>query len=318
LSTGHWDSERRTDAVERAGAAAAATLPLAGGVIATIAAKALAASDSPWAPAVLAAAIAGGVAVFTWAVGSIISTVQRDRQRRREAFSRAFAAIVAYAEFPYEVRRRDPGDEAGERLRISEALRTLQQEISYFEAWLRSESSAVGEAYADLVADTRRLAGKAIHDAWLAPAVAADADMNMPDLGLAPLQQSRTRYLAAVAKDPFFAEIQEVYEEIGEGLPPDAAWPKPGQLQDDRAEIEATGLFEDVRVRQFDWELTYKAERYIDLLETFSGHIAMAPWQRDRLFGEVRRRLAQRPDGVVRRHWGAVLHVARRVDEPER
>ncbi len=116
--------------------------------------------------------------------------------------------------------------------------------------------------------------------------------------------------------DRFFAEIQEVYEEIGEGLPPDAVWPRPGQLQDQRAEIEGTGLFEDVRVRQFDWEITYDAESYIDLLETFSDHIAMEPWQRERLFGEIRSRLVRRPYGLVRRHWGAALHVARRVGNP--
>jgi len=39
----------------------------------------------------------------------------------------------------------------------------------------------------------------------------------------------------------------------------------------------------------------------------------MAGWQRDRLYGEIRRRLAARPGGQLRRHWGAVLHVARRV-----
>jgi hypothetical protein len=40
----------------------------------------------------------------------------------------------------------------------------------------------------------------------------------------------------------------------------------------------------------------------------------MAPWQRERLYGAIRRRLAARPDGSVRRHWGAVLHVARRTE----
>jgi hypothetical protein len=38
----------------------------------------------------------------------------------------------------------------------------------------------------------------------------------------------------------------------------------------------------------------------------------MQQWQQDRLYGEIRRRLARRPGQVVRRHWGAVLHVARR------
>jgi hypothetical protein len=52
------------------------------------------------------------------------------------------------------------------------------------------------------------------------------------------------------------------------------------------------------------------ASGYIDLLNTFSGHIAMEAWQRDGLYGEIRRRLAARPDGLLRRHWGAVLHIA--------
>ncbi len=53
---------------------------------------------------------------------------------------------------------------------------------------------------------------------------------------------------------------------------------------------------------------------YIELLSTFSGHLIMADWQRERLFGEIRRRLALREDGSVRRHWGAVLSVARRIE----
>ena len=112
--------------------------------------------------------------------------------------------------------------------------------------------------------------------------------------------------------DPFFHELQDVYDEIGEGLPPGTRWLRPGELDEQRDEIEATGLFDVVHVRHFDWERVYDAEAYIDLLETFSGHIAMEPWQRDRLYGEIRRRLALRPDGTLRRHWGAVLHVARR------
>ena len=114
--------------------------------------------------------------------------------------------------------------------------------------------------------------------------------------------------------DPFFAEIQEIYDEIGEGLPDDAVYLRPGDLYDERADIEATAIFEDVQVRHFDWEISYDADGYIGLLNTFSGHIAMEPWQRGRLYGEIRRRLAGRPDGRLRRHWGAVLLVARRHD----
>jgi SAM-dependent methyltransferase len=114
--------------------------------------------------------------------------------------------------------------------------------------------------------------------------------------------------------DPFFVEIQEVYDEIGEGLPPGTPLPRPGELDDQRAEIEASGLFEVLDITQFDWETVYDADGYIDLLNTFSGHIAMEDWQRERLYGEIRRRLAQRPDGRLRRHWGGVLHIAQRHD----
>ena len=116
--------------------------------------------------------------------------------------------------------------------------------------------------------------------------------------------------------DPFLHEIQDVYDEINEGLPPSFTWPRPGEQEEHTAEIEASGLFEVTHVRHFDWEQVYDAEGYIELLETFSGHMAMEDWQRDRLYSEIRLRLGRRPHGTLRRHWGAVLHVARRLDSP--
>jgi SAM-dependent methyltransferase len=113
--------------------------------------------------------------------------------------------------------------------------------------------------------------------------------------------------------DPFFDEIQEVYEEIGEGHPKDTSTPGPAPADDEglRAEMDSP-LFELVDVKPFLWETTYECEEYIDLLRTFSGHILMEDWQRDRLFSEIRHRLSQRPDRSVRRPWGATLHIARR------
>ncbi len=112
--------------------------------------------------------------------------------------------------------------------------------------------------------------------------------------------------------DPFFDEIQQVYDAIGEGLPNGAPRPEPGQLPHEGLEIEGSGLFNVVATEQFAWTRDYDAESYIRLLHTFSGHIAMRPEKRERLFGEIRTRLAKRPDGKVRRGWGAVLTVARR------
>lgn len=108
--------------------------------------------------------------------------------------------------------------------------------------------------------------------------------------------------------DPFFTEIQAVYDEIGESHPD--GWPPP-EPEDDRAEIEASGLFGDVQVRRYLWELQYTADEYVALLDTFSGHIEMTDGQRTRLYGAIRELLAGRR---VRRHWESILHVASRLD----
>jgi SAM-dependent methyltransferase len=123
----------------------------------------------------------------------------------------------------------------------------------------------------------------------------------------------RQAHVFPAGGDPFFTEIQAVYEEIGAAHPPGTPQPRPGELPDELSDaIEASGRFTDIVVEQFDWEVRYDAAGYLRLLDTFSDHIAMAPGQRDRLYGEIRRRLARRPDGMLRRHWGAILHVARR------
>jgi hypothetical protein len=60
-------------------------------------------------------------------------------------FSKAFAAAVAYEEFPYVVRRRASAPE-DERIRISTELRKVREDISYYSAWLFTESRAISEA----------------------------------------------------------------------------------------------------------------------------------------------------------------------------
>jgi SAM-dependent methyltransferase len=108
--------------------------------------------------------------------------------------------------------------------------------------------------------------------------------------------------------DPFFTEIQKVYNEIDEAID---SWPPPppDQLPDPSPDYEQAGYVVDA-VRRYVWSLTYDADSYIALLNTFSNHILMPAPKRDRLFSEVRRLLAERPDGLLTRHWVATLVVA--------
>jgi len=112
--------------------------------------------------------------------------------------------------------------------------------------------------------------------------------------------------------DAFFTEIQKCYEAIGE---PHLDWPppKPDRAPDRRGEIERSGLFEIVGVKRYVWPVDYSADTYIDVLNTYSGHIAWEQWRRDKLYAEVRRLIAQRPEQRIRKHYLSVLHVCRRI-----
>ena len=114
-----------------------------------------------------------------------------------------------------------------------------------------------------------------------------------------------------VGFDPFFSDVQEVYDAIGESYPGEWPPPPPDEIPDDRGEIEASGLFGHIEVRRYVWETSYTADEYIALLNTFSGHIAMEPAKREHLYREIRRRIGRRAEPRVRRHWYAILHLAR-------
>jgi SAM-dependent methyltransferase len=108
--------------------------------------------------------------------------------------------------------------------------------------------------------------------------------------------------------DPFFAEIQDAYAAIGEGGPGPGP---PEDIPDRSAELEACGLFEVWAVRRYVMAHEYSADAYVALLDTFSGHRSMAPEAREWLYGEMRRRIAARPGGTVRKHELRILHIAR-------
>jgi hypothetical protein len=103
-----------------------------------------------------------------------------ERDRVRTALAEAFAAYTEYREYPYAIRRRNAESPGEERVRISEQVRETQQRISYYLAWTGSESKDVGEAYGDLIAAARRVAGGAMRDAWQAPPITEDREMNIP------------------------------------------------------------------------------------------------------------------------------------------
>ncbi len=146
------------------------------------------------------AIVAGSISLFGLWLTSTWRSATEQRSRRREHFAEAFAAVEAYKEFPFAVRRRQATSPEAERIRLSEALRAIQADLAYRTGWLETESIAVADAYRILCRETRRTAGAAIRDAWLVEPCTTDAGMNLPELAaqLAPLAASEAAYLREV------------------------------------------------------------------------------------------------------------------------
>ncbi|HEY3181443.1 MAG TPA: class I SAM-dependent methyltransferase, partial [Gaiellaceae bacterium] len=116
-----------------------------------------------------------------------------------------------------------------------------------------------------------------------------------------------THHVHPEGGDPFFADVQDAYERAGEGRAPPL---RPDDAGDLRDEFVASGRFEAPAVRRYLYEVEYTADAYIDVLNTYSGHIAMPPSTREQLYEDIRRLIGER---TIRKSYLAVLHVARRL-----
>lgn len=116
-----------------------------------------------------------------------------------------------------------------------------------------------------------------------------------------------THHVVPPDADPFFHAIQEAYAAIGDGVDdlPDVD----DIRHDDAIGLQRSGLF-DVEDRGYVRVIEYDADAYIDVLQTYSGHIAMSDDHRSLLFDAVRRLAG---DGTIRKHHLFCLHLARKV-----
>jgi SAM-dependent methyltransferase len=149
---------------------------------------------------------------------------------------------------------------------------------------------------------------------WLDPAVRYRrcADALRPGGALAVV---RPNHVLPADGDEFFREVQGDYETVAPDDPKvrNGAPPPPEAACDYRAEMEASRLFGDVVVRRRQWDVTYEADAYVDVLDTYSWSRALAEPDRRRLYELIRRRVAGRPGGTVRKTYIATLTVGLRL-----
>jgi hypothetical protein len=89
--------------------------------------------------------------------------------------------------------------------------------------------------------------------------------------------------------------------------------PHPDRVGDLSSEIEASRFFRNVASRRYLWNVSYTADTYVDVLNTFSGHRAMPPAKREELYDRIRRRIKGQPGGVVTKTLLTTLNVGSRL-----
>ncbi len=212
-------------------------------------------------------------------------------------------ATLALAERGYQV----TGVELGEQLaalahRKLSRFPTVEVINANFESWQPPHA----EGFDAVVAFT------AFH--WIAPELRyAKAASLLRDNGTLAIVS--TQHVLPPDGDSFFLEVQEDYEAV---VPEDpstkaGAPTHPDLTQDLSEEIAASGFFRNVSARRYLWDVTYTADEYIGVLNTYSGHRALDDDTRERLLARIHHRVEARPGGKVRKTYLAMLNVADRL-----
>ena len=124
------------------------------------------------------------------------------------------------------------------------------------------------------------LSATAFH--WLDPGVRMikAADLLRPGGALAIVS---THHIAG-GTNAFFADAQRCYERFDPRTPPGLRLTTDDETPEEAAEFDRSARFGPVEVRRYEWQQTYTAHEYLNLLMTYSGPRAMASPARSDLF----------------------------------
>jgi len=146
---------------------------------------------------------------------------------------------------------------------------------------------------------------------WIDPAVRYAKPVSLLRAG-GVLAVTEVSHVRVEGDDPFWVEVQADYDAVVPG-PGNRPPPLLAEVGDLRSEIAATGLFADVEVRRYVWQVTYGAVEYLDLLRTYSPNMARDPEASLELLRRIRARIEARDDARVTKSYLATMNIARRL-----
>lgn len=146
---------------------------------------------------------------------------------------------------------------------------------------------------------------------WLDPVVRIDktAAALRPGGALAVIT---TEHVAG-GTAPFFVDVQGCYERWDPATPPGLRLTPADQFPARLAELEGARAFEPAAVRQYQWEQLYSTRTYLDVLLTYSGHLALPADARSSLLQCIAHLIESGYGGSIRKRYLNQLFVARRA-----
>ncbi|MGW6445375.1 class I SAM-dependent methyltransferase [Lentzea sp. NPDC055074] len=103
----------------------------------------------------------------------------------------------------------------------------------------------------------------------------------------------------------FFADVQECYERWDPTTTPGFRQSPASAIP---CEFDESPLFGEPEFHRYEWEQAYDTEAYVDLLLTYSNHIALP--DRDRLIADIRRLVDTRHEGRIVKRYMTQLALA--------
>jgi SAM-dependent methyltransferase len=113
--------------------------------------------------------------------------------------------------------------------------------------------------------------------------------------------------------DAFFERVQACYLRWMPGTRPDERRPALAEISRAWPEAGQSGLFGQVEVRAYAQDVEYSTEQYLDVLGTYSGHLALDPGRRASLLTCIAEIADREFGGRITKTYGWQLRTARRL-----
>jgi len=136
--------------------------------------------------------------IVTAAVSAIGGRWAQATNRRRDAYAAAVKTLVAWAEYPYRIRRRTCDDPA-ELARLVGIGHDLQEQLRCHQTWIATESPWVAGIYREALAAITAQVAPACNDAWASQPITTGAGMNLDGWGPHDILPSILRLQSAIA-----------------------------------------------------------------------------------------------------------------------